>query len=520
MVILRLATFVTMSLSLSLSFTRAEHWSPFHDDAADATGLLDMSCDGIRKISARELDSAGTTADMFSQPFVTARKSWAADGIGRTRKSKYGSWSNRTWFLERFGDESIHHDLVAIFSFQGYTFKRSVLRDYVNEFMPNESDSVQISRLSVSQNGLQSDDMYDIEPLEINASYAFTSFRASDGEFANIMSDTTGQTGQDGLPKSLLNHMKQKASSQDLVLVDQVAMGPTGSGLGWHFHNDAWNSVVVGGYKLWLLAEPGFQHNLRSHNSITALQWWKRAQILESVKVGDDEEEDLVVPRAPDGVLTCVLGPGEIIWIPSQWPHATINLGHVVSRSQRLGKAGRKDATDRWNHNAVKEEMDTVCKDGIATPEDGLKDSSLLARQLKEIAKRAEIMLEPDFMRAACARESVWHAFKSTVQRCNDRVMRSASMQALKLERKINGRRHSPKTHHKIHLQALRNLMRALERFITCADPPFATPLSKMTTLELKRKKRVCPKPHEKPYGARCDRFDANLVRQMLHSKT
>eukprot|EP00946_MAST-07B_sp_MAST-7B-sp1_P004603 g4603.t1 len=338
------------STSATATSPPASSWSPFYDDTADATGLLDVAC-GVRRVVATQ--GHAPEPELFEKPFVTARRTWAAD---RRLRSGATSWSNRSHFLNRFGNESVHHDLVSVFSFQGYTWKRTNLREYVEQFMPEETSAMQIERLTATQNRMRDDKMYDVEPGEFNASYAFTSFRADEGEFATVMRDTTygARSGgnDEGLPAFLSAHMSSAASKHDRVPVDQIAMGGTGSGLNWHSHGDAWNTIVVGGHKLWLLAAPGSQDlgHLRSHMALTGLQWWRRAHVeLETHEYGDDGDDDETtttpIPAAPDGVLSCVLGPGEVMFVPKGWLHATINLGHVVARSQRLGIAGRKDAT-------------------------------------------------------------------------------------------------------------------------------------------------------------------------------
>ena len=487
-----------------------------------------------------------------------------------------------------------------MFSFQGYTWKRSQLRAYVEQFMPAESAETQIARLTAAQNQnrLRDDALYDDEPDQTNASYAFTSFRADEGEFADVMRDTTGGGSErgrrgrlathrggggghddddddDGLPTFLSAHMASAARARHRVPVDQIAMGGTGSGLHWHSHGDAWNTIVVGGHKLWLLVAPGSQarEELRSHQAWTGLQWWKRAHEVE-VDVehpgdhhdDDDDEDPAIVPRAPEGVLSCVLGEGEIMFVPRGWLHATINLGHVVARSQRLGRAGRKDATDSWNLAAIVGEMGGVCnaeeeeeeREGDEQEErdsgdaggGSTRSSAALAEALQRVARRVEIMLEPDFMRAACTDEGAWVAFQRVVARCRNVVLKKASLRALEIEalaqggavaqaanRAVTKKKKKKKKEkrkrrraaaaaaaardlpHKVHLHAIRNVLDALERFVECARPPFAPPPSQLTALQAKRKRRLCPKPGEALYGARCDMFDANMVKQMMVEK-
>ena len=90
-------------------------------------------------------------------------------------------------------------------------------------------------------------------------------------------------------------------------------LGGAGSGVGFHRHGHAWN-VVVYGRKRWFLYPPSFEHStvVLSNSSLDGVGWAKR--YLWRVEG---------TPLAP---LECTLGPGEMLYIPQDWNHATINV--------------------------------------------------------------------------------------------------------------------------------------------------------------------------------------------------
>ena len=93
--------------------------------------------------------------------------------------------------------------------------------------------------------------------------------------------------------------LKQKSSEHIFYI------GPPGSHVYFHVHSAAANALVFG-KKLWLLLPP-FIH-------------WGPA-------VGEmDEWLDLPSSELPARPLVAIQGPGDVLFIPEGWSHATINL--------------------------------------------------------------------------------------------------------------------------------------------------------------------------------------------------
>ncbi|KAL1523045.1 hypothetical protein AB1Y20_018006 [Prymnesium parvum] len=104
----------------------------------------------------------------------------------------------------------------------------------------------------------------------------------------------------------------QTGPSQPPALSFGVA--PHKSGVPFHFHNDGFSEVMHGA-KRWLLYEdkpPGFQENSTS-------TWWL----------------EHVYPRLASKNMPydCIIFPGDLLYFPNGWWHATINIGLTVFMS-------------------------------------------------------------------------------------------------------------------------------------------------------------------------------------------
>ena len=90
-----------------------------------------------------------------------------------------------------------------------------------------------------------------------------------------------------------------------------------GSGVPFHFHNDGFSEVLHGA-KRWLLypsKPPHYDVNA------TSTQWLERVY------------PNLTRPERP---YECVIGPGDLLYFPSDWYHAIVNQGVTVFMSTFL----------------------------------------------------------------------------------------------------------------------------------------------------------------------------------------
>eukprot|EP01119_Soliformovum_irregulare_P012678 TRINITY_DN3305_c3_g1_i3.p1 TRINITY_DN3305_c3_g1~~TRINITY_DN3305_c3_g1_i3.p1 ORF type:complete len:601 (+),score=183.08 TRINITY_DN3305_c3_g1_i3:16-1818(+) len=102
----------------------------------------------------------------------------------------------------------------------------------------------------------------------------------------------------------------------------QFMIGPKNSGSPPHFHGDAWNALIFG-KKHWFLYPPDRAFFSRKH----VMKWY---------------EED---KKKRDDPLECLQRPGEIVYVPSNWGHAVINMQSSVALAIEFDSAVDLDAS-------------------------------------------------------------------------------------------------------------------------------------------------------------------------------
>eukprot|EP00049_Salpingoeca_infusionum_P023103 m.10420 g.10420 ORF g.10420 m.10420 type:complete len:455 (-) comp5561_c0_seq1:191-1555(-) len=125
----------------------------------------------------------------------------------------------------------------------------------------------------------------------------------------------------------------KKAPCSDLEAYHfQVGIGPAGSGLPFHFHTEGFNEVLHG-RKRFFLIRPNATSPLPFNPLKTQADWflntWPKL-------------------RPNNELYDCVIEPGETIYFPSSWLHATINLNDCVFMAgfhKRVPPKGSKEAT-------------------------------------------------------------------------------------------------------------------------------------------------------------------------------
>ena len=107
-------------------------------------------------------------------------------------------------------------------------------------------------------------------------------------------------------------------NSADAQVDSLFFLGAPGSGVGFHRHGEAWNAVVFG-RKRWFLYPPTTQSSLLGIDfdlDLDGLGWYRRyLPLLEGT------------PLAP---LECITGPGEVLYLPGDWYHATLNVADTI----------------------------------------------------------------------------------------------------------------------------------------------------------------------------------------------
>eukprot|EP01026_Neomeris_dumetosa_P078475 TRINITY_DN84912_c0_g1_i2.p3 TRINITY_DN84912_c0_g1~~TRINITY_DN84912_c0_g1_i2.p3 ORF type:complete len:135 (-),score=6.29 TRINITY_DN84912_c0_g1_i2:167-571(-) len=91
-------------------------------------------------------------------------------------------------------------------------------------------------------------------------------------------------------------------------------IGHSGSGVPFHIHGHGF-SEVIHGQKRWILFPPQMRPNFDPNESSF---WW-----LKHYFPNLSAQEKAMMQD-------CIIGPGELLYFPSEWWHATINLGETV----------------------------------------------------------------------------------------------------------------------------------------------------------------------------------------------
>lgn len=94
----------------------------------------------------------------------------------------------------------------------------------------------------------------------------------------------------------------------------QLFLGPPGSGSPLHWHDAALNYLAFG-QKRWFLSAPASP--IAAYSNTPVLEWLQR--------VGGDALED-------EDLLQCTQFPGDVVFVPRQWAHGTLNTETSIGR--------------------------------------------------------------------------------------------------------------------------------------------------------------------------------------------
>jgi Cupin-like domain len=102
-------------------------------------------------------------------------------------------------------------------------------------------------------------------------------------------------------------------------------IGNRGSGVQWHVHGPGFSEALLG-RKHWVLYPPSTVTVPRYHKDQSSRQWMEYVYsdatfILEQQQQHNNNKSNLIPP-----IMECTLDPGDVIYFPDHWWHATINL--------------------------------------------------------------------------------------------------------------------------------------------------------------------------------------------------
>jgi jumonji domain-containing protein 8 len=188
---------------------------------------------------------------------------------GTPRNAEFARRTRRDALLGRFGDSEIVLSSANAYSYDKQTM---TLADYVSEMMTPWT-------------------------LDVRANQRFYHFGDNDHKAWAALFDV-----YEAMP------IDNAADKQSL----SFGVGPSGSGVPFHIHGPVWAELFYGA-KRWFFYAPGDKPKFDPDAS--SLSWLRN-----------------VYPTLGDGErpLECVARPGDIVWIPDQWYHSTLNIGDTL----------------------------------------------------------------------------------------------------------------------------------------------------------------------------------------------
>jgi len=111
-----------------------------------------------------------------------------------------------------------------------------------------------------------------------------------------------------------------------------LSVGPSQEGFPAHLHGKTWQAQVVG-RKLWILAPShGLPGSVELANPMHLARQYLAPKSVNVTKTGQTLSGD---------VQYCITEPGDVIWFPDYWWHATVSIG------ESIGLGGEKNSFDR-----------------------------------------------------------------------------------------------------------------------------------------------------------------------------
>ena len=200
-------------------------------------------------------------------------------------------------------------------------------------------------------------------------------------------SDPAGRSRRGGFAEA-------PAVGQPVTGIITIALGGDKQGIPFHWHGDAY-SVQLHGAKLWVIFAPGQMPSSGFLLSETLEQWLEGRQ-------HQRVDENLAIPSA----YQCVQKPGELLYVPEGFYHATSCIGDAVAITQHSVDNVHGSAYDLY-HNAsdlLTEWLDLAKRKFHTRPatKQKLTDAaSLLERALKLDSTNSEILLKLEFVAEA-----------------------------------------------------------------------------------------------------------------------
>eukprot|EP01043_Picozoa_sp_COSAG02_P066047 COSAG02_NODE_10153_length_2007_cov_53.860063_1_plen_498_part_10 len=144
------------------------------------------------------------------------------------------------------------------------------------------------------------------------------------------------QRTQDEEPPSLMGFILDGNNEQGVPVPswdNYLLLGGNGSSVGFHAHADSVVALLFGA-KRWFLYPPGTTPRPRWRDPRGMQSWvWQHSR--------GEGEPAAVGTESGSEMLECVQRPGEVLYVPEGWHHATLNYGETLAVAQqaRIGRS-------------------------------------------------------------------------------------------------------------------------------------------------------------------------------------
>mmetsp|Transcript_19081 Transcript_19081/g.76549 ORF Transcript_19081/g.76549 Transcript_19081/m.76549 type:complete len:285 (-) Transcript_19081:24-878(-) len=253
---------------------------------AIALVLADEDADSVRRYgwkvsrgssggdcNVKKVDIKDLSLERFKDEFETSVPV-IVTGLGDARNVKFREASARDVMLERYGRREI---TLSTANTQSYKKRRVLLEEYIRDFVEKEQNNVEASG---------SDTWY---------------------WFGN----NDHQEWADFFDAYVLPPFAEESKA-----ALSFGIGAQNSGVPFHIHGRVFAETIVG-RKRWLLLPPGMMPKFDGDKSTAN---WLTTNLHHDVK-----QAELL-----QNVLDCTVSQSEVIYIPADWWHATLNLDQTV----------------------------------------------------------------------------------------------------------------------------------------------------------------------------------------------
>jgi len=254
---------------------------------------------------------------IFTYPAV---KDWQASKI----------WTNPQSLLETHGEVVFEASAIPYPNYFGARAENMTLSEFVASSIESNADEAYGAS---DPAGAATDDGKGPEETPANAipSYIFAQLKEGNPMLADVPEPSNplpffdpGPPGASLLgPPSQVKLGSNKEDESPFARPLELAFGPAGSGAQPHDHTAAWN-VVLAGKKRWFLWPRYCQSTGYAGNfGMTVAEW--------AANVLPTRRGKACAP------IEFEQGPGEVVFVPSSWPHAVLNIEPTIALARQIG---------------------------------------------------------------------------------------------------------------------------------------------------------------------------------------